>query len=256
AFAFQTVERFVELANALPSALLPSLTRLVAHRERERLRWVFDQAFRLIQGAACALSVSLFLFAPELTRWVGSPLFAPAVPLLRILALVPLARTAHLPLNMMFQAMKLPGIVLGLALIKFVVEFGSYFALVPILGLPGAGWANLAGATIAFIAGQIAMRRLMPEGAGERARSSLMSLALLAPCLAAGLALDRWVGGPVGTAIKILMMPAALVSAFAMGLVTRYDLEKVSSVPLRIGWLGRTRDSAVTTLDRLAQAVA
>lgn len=255
-FAFQTVERFVELASTLPSALMPSLTRLVARGERERMRWVFDQAFRLIQVAACALAFMLFVFAPELTRWVGSPLFEPAVPLLRILALVPFARTAHLPLNMMFQAMRLPGIVLALALIKFAVEFGCYFMLVPVLGLAGAGWANLAGAVIAFIAAQVAMRRLLPEGTGDRARASLVALALLAPCLAVGLALDAWVGGPAATACKLLMMPAALISAFAMGLVTRYDLEKVSSVPLKAAWLGRTRDTAVTTLDRLAQAVA
>jgi hypothetical protein len=102
-FAFQTVERFVELASTLSSALMPSLTQLVARGERDRMRWVFDQAFRLIQVVAGALSLMLFVFAPELTRWVGSPLFAPAVPLLRILALAPLARTAHLPLNMMFH---------------------------------------------------------------------------------------------------------------------------------------------------------
>jgi O-antigen/teichoic acid export membrane protein len=254
-FAFQTVERFVELASTLPSALMPSLTRLVARGERERMRWVFDQAFRLIQVAAGALSLLLFVFAPELTRWVGSPLFAPAVPLLRILALVPLARTAHLPLNMMFQAMRLPGIVLTLALIKFAVEFSCYFMLVPSLGLAGAGWANLAGAVIAFIAAQLAMRRLLPEGAGERARASLVALALLAPCLAAGLALDAWIGGPAATAGKLLMMPVALICAFALGLVTRYDLEKVSSVPLKPAWLGRTRDGAVAALDGLAQVV-
>src|SRR5262249_23312187 len=113
-FAFQTVERFVEVAHTLPAALLPSLTKLVATGERERLRWVFDQAFRLIQAGACALSLGLFIFAPELTRWVGSPMFIPAVPLLRIMALVPLARTAQQPFTMLFQALRLPGIVLTL----------------------------------------------------------------------------------------------------------------------------------------------
>ena len=48
-FAFQTVERFVELAYTLPSALMPSFTKLVARGESDRLRWVFDQSFRLIR---------------------------------------------------------------------------------------------------------------------------------------------------------------------------------------------------------------
>jgi O-antigen/teichoic acid export membrane protein len=167
-FAFQTTERFVEMVHTLPSALLPSLTRLVANQERDRLRWVFDQAFRLIQAAACALSLSLFVFAPELTRWVGSPLFEPAVPLLRIMALVPIFRTAQQPFTMMFQALRLPGTVLVLALIKFGVEFGCYFTLVPAVGLPGAGWANLAGAVLAFAGAHIALRRILPDGSGER----------------------------------------------------------------------------------------
>ena len=74
-FAFQTIERFVELVYTLPSSLLPSLTHLVAREERERLGYVFDQAFRLVQVAACVTAWSVFTFAPELTFWVGSPLF-------------------------------------------------------------------------------------------------------------------------------------------------------------------------------------
>jgi len=255
-FAFQTVERFVELANALPSALLPSLTRLVANRERERLRWVFDQAFRLNQVAACALSVSLFLFAPELTRWVGSPLFAPAVPLLRILALVPLARTAHQPFTMMFQALRLPGTVLMLALIKLGIEFGCYFTLVPALRLQGAGWANLAGAVTTFIAAHLALRHALPEGSGERARASLLALGLAAPLMGAGLAIDAALHGAAAVAAKLLLAPAAVLAAFAIGLITPYDLEKVSSLPLHAAWMQRTRDVAVAAGGRLARVVA
>src|SRR5262249_21342363 len=77
-FAFQTIERFVELAYTLPSSLLPSLTHLVALEERERLGYIFDQAFRLVQLAACTLSLVVFAFAPELTLWVGSPMFLPS----------------------------------------------------------------------------------------------------------------------------------------------------------------------------------
>src|SRR5262245_8046140 len=255
-FAFQTVERFVELANTLPSALLPSLTRLVANRERERLRWVFDQAFRLIQAAALALSLALFVFAPELTRWVGSPLFAPAVPLLRILALVPLARTAHQPFTMMFQALRLPGTVLALALIKFGIEFGCYFTLVPWLGLKGAGWANLAGAVTTFLGAHLALRRVLPEGSGERARVSLTALLLAAPLMGAALLIDATLPGPAATALKLLLAPPAVLAAFAAGLITRYDLEKVSSLPLHAGWMRRVRDLAVAFGDRLARAVA
>jgi O-antigen/teichoic acid export membrane protein len=255
-FAFQTIERFVELAHTLPAALMPSLTRLVARGETERLRWVFDQAFRLIKVVACALSLGLFVFAPEITRIVGSPLFEPAVPLLRIMALVPIARTAQQPFTMVFQALRLPGTVLALALIKFATEFGCYFTLVPFVGLAGAGWANLAGAVVAFTGAHLALRRALPAGAGERARASLTGVAVMAVFMAAGWALDRALDGVAATAAKLLLLPPAVVAVFAAGLVTRYDLEKVSSVPLRAAWMRRTRDTAVAAGDRLARAVA
>jgi len=255
-FAFQTVERFVEVAHTLPAALLPSLTKLVTTGERERLRWVFDQAFRLIQAGACALSLGLFIFAPELTRWVGSPMFIPAVPLLRIMALVPLARTAQQPFTMLFQALRLPGTVLTLTLIKVGVEFGCYFILVPTLGLTGAGWANLAGTTVAFAGAHLALRRTLPEGSGERARATALALALVVPLLAAGLAIDAVLDGPPGVALKLLLAAPAVAGAFALGLITRYDLEKVSSLPLSAAWMRRTRDTAVAVGDRLARVVA
>ncbi|MGH7730970.1 MAG: lipopolysaccharide biosynthesis protein [Candidatus Eiseniibacteriota bacterium] len=255
-FAFQTVERFVELAHTLPAALLPSLTKLVATGERDRLRWVFDQAFRLIQAGACALSLGLFLFAPELTRWVASPMFVPAVPLLQIMALVPLARTAQQPFTMVFQALRLPGTVLTLTLIKVAVEFSCYFALVPALRLAGAGWANLAGATIAFAGAHFALRRTLPEGSGARARASLLGLVLVVPLLAAGLAIDAALDGAAAAACKLLLAPLAVAGAFALGLVTPYDLEKVSSLPLSAAWMRRMRDAAVAVGDRLARVVA
>ena len=172
------------------------------------------------------------------------------------MALVPLCRTAHQPFTILFQALRLPGTVLALALIKFAVEFGCYFLLVPKLGLAGAGWANLAGALVVFAGAHVALRRWLPEGAGERARTSLLALGLLAPFMAAGLALDALLGGGAAAALKLLLAPAAVVTAFAVGLVTRYDLEKVSSVPLNAAWMRRTRDTAVAAGDRLARAVA
>jgi O-antigen/teichoic acid export membrane protein len=255
-FAFQTVERFVELAFTLPSALLPSLTQLVARGERERLRTVFDQAFRLIQVAACALSFGLFVFAPEVTRWVGSPLFAPAVPLLRIMALVPFARIAQQPLHMLFQALRRPGTVLGLALTKFAVEFGCYFTLVPALKLAGAGWANLAGAVVAFTAAHLALRRMLPDGADERSRATLWSLGLLVPFLAVALLSEALLGGTAALLVKMTLVPLAVIAAFAIPLVTRDDLAILASVPLGAGWMRAARDTLVAAGDRLAQAVA
>jgi PST family polysaccharide transporter/lipopolysaccharide exporter len=254
-FAFQTVERFVELAHTLPSSLMPSLTQLVARAERERLRFVFDQAHRLIQVTACALSFGLFVFAREITLWVGSPLFEPAVPLLRILALVPIARTAQQPLTMLFQALNRPGVVLRLSLLKFVTEFGCYFAIVPTLGLAGAGWANLAGAVVSYVAALVALLRWLPEGGIERARAAAMSCATLLPLLLVAWAAESWLPSPLSLALRIGLVPVAGMSVFALRLVTRYDLEKLASVPLPAPWMRWARDGAVAAADRVVRAL-
>jgi PST family polysaccharide transporter len=244
-FAFQTVERFVELGSVLSSALLPSFTHLVARGERARLHGIFDQAHRLVQVVACAISFTLFVFAHEITVLWASPLFEPAVPLLRVLALVPAVRIAQQPLTMLYQALGRPGAVLGLALVKFVGEFGAYFLLVPALSISGAAWSNLVGAAAAYAASLVVMARLVPEGAAERARHALAGLGLLVPLLVAGLALALLWPGPLGIAGRALLVPVAVFAVFAGRLVVRHDLAKFSALRLEARALSRARDAAV-----------
>lgn len=253
-FAFQTVERFVELAHTLPASLLPSLTHLVALGERPRLRRVFDQALRLIQVVAGALSLGLFLFAREITLLVGSPLFEPAVPLLRVLALVPLARTAQQPLTMLFQAMREPASVLWLALIKFGAEFGSYVLLVPALGIAGAAWANLAGAVASYLAAIGLGSLILPEGARERARSAALSALLFVPVLGAGAWLAGQPASPWLLAARVALLPLAVFGVFALGLVQRGDLETLAAIPLTSRWMRITRDAVVAAARRFARS--
>lgn len=254
-FAFQTIERFVELIYILPASLLPSLTQLVARGERERLRLVFDRSHRLIQVASCAVSLLLFIFAREVTLLVGSPLFEPAVPVLRVLALVPIARTAQLPLAMLFQALRLPGTVLTLDLLKFVVEFGSYFVLIPWLGLTGAGFANLLGASISYVVALLLLARVVPDGAGERARSVLVCLALFTPLLAAGWLADAFLDPFWSLTLRVILVPIGALGVFALGLVDRHDLERLALIPLERRWMQRIRDAVIGLAGGVAQLV-
>jgi PST family polysaccharide transporter len=254
-YAFQTVERFVELFSVLSTSLLPSLTHLVARRERERLVHVFDQAFRLVQVAALLVSLGLVVFASEVTVLVASSMFLPAVPVLRILALVPLVRTAHQPFTSLFQAMRQPATVLRLALLKFVTEVIAVLVLVPALGVPGAGWANLAGALVAFAGALAAGDRLLPEGTAERLRAVLPSLALASVLVVAGLALERLLPPVPGVIARVLLFPIALIAILRLGLVRPYDFEKLAALPLSVEWLRRLRASTLAAVTRLARAL-
>lgn len=252
-FAFQTVERFVELAHTVPNSLLPSLTQLVTHGDRERLRYITDQAFRLIQLMACMLSFVLFVFAPELVRVVGSSLFVPAVPLLRILALVPIARTAQQPLTMLFQAMRRPGYVFGLAAFKLLAEVAGYFLLLLPLGAAGAAWANLGGAAASFVGALMFAAVLIPEGAEERLGAVLRNLFLLGPGLLLTVFAEREMGVLGSLPIRLFLVVPAVVGTFALGLVTRYDLDKLAQLDLPGTRLPKVRDAVVAAADRLAR---
>jgi len=254
-FAYQTVERFVEVVYALPSSLLPTFTQLVARGERERLQRAFDQSLRLIQVVALALSAGMVVWARELTLLVGSPLFEPAVPLLQIMALVPIARTAQQPITMLFQALRLPGTVLGLALVKFAVEFGCYFALVPMLALSGAGWANLAGAVVSYLVAMIVLNRRLPEGARERTRVALTGLLVFLPLLLLGMQLESRLPSPWSEAARLLLTPLALAAVFVFGLVREEDFERLQSFPLRSVWMNHIRDGLVRAARMARQAM-
>ena len=252
-FAYQTIERFNDLVNTVPTSLLPSLTRLVARGERERLRLVFDQALRLVQTLACALSFMLFVFARELTLLIGSPLFEPAIPMLRVLALVPVARTAQQPLTMLFQSLRRPGTVLALSLVKFVTEFGTYFLLVLPLGIIGAAWANLAGAVASYVVAMVLLARLVPEGAEQRARTGLVAVGLLLPLIGAALLIDWRLHGALRVVAHALLVLPAGAGMFALGLVRRQDLDKLATVPLERPWTRVVRGSVLLTLGFFAR---
>jgi len=226
----------------------------VALEERERLGYIFDQAFRLVQLAACTLSLVVFAFAPELTLWVGSPMFLPSTNMLRVLALVPIARTAQQPLTMLFQAMRQPGSVLTLALIKLGVELACYFLIVPRLGGIGASWANLAGAVASYVTALVLADRLLPETAGERTGVVLRALLFTGPMLLLVWLLSSAPGHPILSVVlrAALVMPA-LVGLFALRLITRYDLEKLSALQLRWPVARRARDLVVRAADPMAR---
>ncbi|MBI5171081.1 MAG: oligosaccharide flippase family protein [Candidatus Eisenbacteria bacterium] len=252
-FAFQTVERFVELVHTIPAAMLPAFTQIVAKDEREKLRYVVDQAFRLVQLLACMLSFVLFVYAHEIVRLVGSPLFEPAIPLLRVIALVPIARTAQQPLTMLFQAARRPGYVFTLALVKLLSEIAGYFVLLKPFGAMGACAANLAGAAASFTGALILASTLVPEGTFERLGAVVRNILLLAPSLLLTLFAERELGVHGSLPVRLVLVLPSLLGVFALGLLNRYDLEKVSSLPLPGAWLPRVRDALVSVADRLAR---
>ncbi len=252
-FAAQTIERFVQLAQALSTSLLPSLTQLVVRGEHGPLRKGFDQALRLVQTAAFTLSFGLFVFARELTLFWASPLFEHAIPILRVMALVPIARTAQQPLTMLFQSLGRTRTVLGLAMVKFVTEFGCYFLFVTTMGMLGAGWANLAGAAVSYVAAMALVARMLPEGARGRTRTTGKAVGLLSALLVACL-LGEWrLSGAAEVAFHAALVLPAVWSVFALGMVRRDDIDRLAEIQLSSAWMRGVRDAIIAMVARIAR---
>ena len=246
-FAFQTVERFVGLVYAVPSSILPSLTQLVARGETERMRRLLDKSFRLVATLACGLSFMVFVFAEEITRLLGGERYLPAVTILRVLALVPWVRTAQQPLTMGFYALRKTGTVLVLALIKFLTEMGSYILLIPVLGLAGAAWANLAGAIVAFAGALVFMSGALEDGGRHRRAVMAKSGALVALGAVSALALHGvGLDWRILFAVKLLaFVPAFALLVVLLDLVTRDDLSRAQAVEIRVSWMSFLRDRVI-----------
>ena len=58
---------------------------------------------------------------------------------------------------------------------------------------------------------------------------------------------------PWSLIVRLALVPLGVLCAFGLGLIVRYDFEKMSTIPLPRGWVGRTRDVAVAAGGVLAQ---
>ena len=177
----------------------------------------------------------------------------PSLGMLQVLALVPIARTAQQPLTMMFQAMRRPGVVFALALVKLGVELSCYFLFVKRLGGLGASYANLAGAVTSYLVALVLGGFVIPELAWRRAGAVVRALMLTIPMLGVSLLIMQDVPSLLwSVALRALLMVPALLAILALGLVTSHDLEKLSSLQVREPWLARLRDIVVGATIRVA----
>jgi O-antigen/teichoic acid export membrane protein len=246
-FAFQTVERFVGLVYAVPSSILPSLTQLVSAGEQERVRRLLDKGFRLVATLAGALSFGIFVFAEEITRVLGGERYLPAVTILRVLAIVPWVRTAQQPITMGFYALRRTGTVLGLAVSKFLVEMGSYFLLIPAVGLAGAAWANLAGATVSFLGALVFISVALGDGGRHRWAVMAKTGAVVAFGASAALLLATtgWDWRAVAAIKLALLVPGLVILIGVFDLVTSDDLSRAQAIDIGVPWMSAIRDRAV-----------
>jgi PST family polysaccharide transporter len=254
-FALTVVERFAAFLYALPFSVLPSLTQLVARGDMSRFARLADKSFRLVTTFSCALATALVLGAEPLTRLVGGAAYAPAVPVLRVLAVVLWLRTAQEPLTMAFYARRQTGRVLGIAVARLAIEIVAILALLPLFSIRGAAWAAVAAAGFGVAAGLVLLARDL--GPGHRWAVMMKTAALIAISAVGAHAL-RSVAGPVwlpAALTVVVWVPFFLVAMFVADLVTEDDLSLAAGVDIRTPWARGLRDRLVSAGLRFSRAV-
>jgi O-antigen/teichoic acid export membrane protein len=214
--------RFVSAAGLLAAgvtgALFPALSRLSSPGDEARLRATFTRGMRLLLTLGGAVSLTLFVFAPELIRLFYGGAFGPSVPLLRVMAfsvVLSFANGAAAGLLMAVNQERRSLLLLGICVL-FVLAINA--ALLPRWGAAGASWTTLLP-EILYLSLQIAALRRVRKDIplpGLLARAG----AACAATVLATLAFSSW---PLAARAPLFAACGA-AAAVAAGLVTREDL--------------------------------
>lgn len=149
---------FLGLLSPINQTLYPRMSHLVQHA-RERAARIARVGVAIMGGGGAAMGVLVFFLAPQLVRVILGTGYAPAVPVLRILALLPpLIGLSNLfgvqwmlPLGMDRQ---FNWIVLGAA----SLNLGIAITLAPIWGPVGMAWAVVSAELFASLSIFILLR--------------------------------------------------------------------------------------------------
>ena len=126
------------------SVLLPRLSFLASTGSTEAVKLHVDKSLLFIVTLGIPISAGLYLLAPEIVSVVAGQAFLPAIPIMKILALLPLA----IGLSNLFCFQTLvpfnkEKIFLKAVVIGGVASVTLNFLLIPSLSAMGAAWANL-----------------------------------------------------------------------------------------------------------------
>ena len=129
---------------AVGSVLMPRLSFLASTGNTEAIKLHLDKSLLFIVSLGIPISAGLYLLAPEIVVVVAGQAFLPAVPIMKILALLPLA----IGLSNLFCFQTLipfnrEKIFLRSVVIGGIASVALNILLIPYLAEQGSAWANI-----------------------------------------------------------------------------------------------------------------
>jgi PST family polysaccharide transporter len=161
----------VGLLNPASEAVYPRISHLAHNSPGQARKWVRPAA-ALFGGISICMGTCLFLFAPLLVRVLLGPGFAPAVPLLRILAILPPAVALRNILGIHWMLpLGLERPLNAIVISAGVFNVGMALWVAPLYGGFGMAWVVVASQIIAGLAAYLFLRwkRLDPLTRREHA---------------------------------------------------------------------------------------
>jgi O-antigen/teichoic acid export membrane protein len=240
-FAMDTISRLVALVRGLSTALLPVMAEALARRDPAAVERITEGAFRYLTAVGVLMSVGTISLAPEVTRILAGKAFIPAVTLLGAMGMQLVFRLPAQPLTMGLYAYERPMMVLRLTVERYVLMLALYGALIPLVGIAGACWADVLSFFGIFFRFTSAAQRYM--GVGNRLRGTYVRTVSIT-AVAALLAVPLWQAGTAGIVLRLLWVPmASLLAVLLAGLVRAADLrlldERLPQLSMATGVLAR-----------------
>ena len=202
-----------ELVWPISRAVFPGYARMA--NDLAQLRTAFVQVLGLVALITVPAGVAIALLAEQIVQVLLGSKWVEAAPLIQVLAIFGVVRSLHGPTGSIYLALGKPHFVAWLQFVQLVVAIGSMVALLPRLGLIGAGYALLAGASLAMVLNYgFALRDLklpMLDLVRELWRPILGAMAMAAVVHTAG---PHW---PIENSVFGRAAQLALLGALALG---------------------------------------
>lgn len=205
-----------QLYDSFRTVYYPVLSRLIAQRSMEGAARLVNATTRLVAFAALLGALLVLLFGEQLIVLLFSEKYLPSAPIFTVLALA--------------LAVSLIGVTLGTALVAAgdsgkpaliniahtATSLAGNLLLIPIFGILGAAFANLAGTTLTNPMNLLLLKRRI---SGVEASNYLKPALAFLPCAAMAMAFQ-----PDQLLQKLGLVLAYLLFSGLLGVFTRGDL--------------------------------
>ena len=146
----QLTTLLTRFAKLLKPAIYPEFARLSVRNDLTALKQLTLRSMALSAGAGALMVLPIVLFGRSILVFIFGPELEAAYGVTVLLALAAAVRLLAFPLEPALISTGRAGMALVVRAATVVVFLGALFALIPRIGLLGAGFAGIASALVSF----------------------------------------------------------------------------------------------------------